>query len=187
MRYIFSRKYPDGQRGDGCLDRIKWMLVRRKRTLFTITLLKWYFALLLRTSEVKSTWWYQISLHMHVDRFTLKGDCVLIFQNILQRLNFSVSSCEVRSIVGVNQSWASSNGSEKITSDQHSWCKKDRVNRPVQHFYHSGTCATQMLAPRLNHFPSAFVNETSSNGSEKIVVRKSLAQKAEAHVFNVDS
>ena len=32
----------------------------------------------------------------------------------------------------------------------------------------------------LNHFQSAFVNETSSNVSEKIVVRKSLAPKAEA-------
>ena len=28
-------------------------------------------------------------------------------------------------------------------SDQHSWCKKDRVNCPVQHFYHSGTYAQQ--------------------------------------------
>ena len=28
-----------------------------------------------------------------------------------------------------------------MRSDQHSWCKKDRVNRPVQLFYHSGTYA----------------------------------------------
>ena len=33
---------------------------------------------------------------------------------------------------------------------------------------------------KLNHFSSAFVNETSSNVSEKIFVRKSLALKAEA-------
>ena len=33
---------------------------------------------------------------------------------------------------------------------------------------------------KLNHFSSAFVNETTSNVSEKIVVRKSLAPKAEA-------
>ena len=33
---------------------------------------------------------------------------------------------------------------------------------------------------KLNHFSSAFVNETSSKVSEKIVVRKSLAPKAEA-------
>ena len=32
---------------------------------------------------------------------------------------------------------------------------------------------------KLNHFSSNFVNETSSNVSDKIVVRKSLAPKAE--------
>ena len=140
-----------------------------------------------------------------------------------------------------------------MRSDQHSWCKKDRVNRPVQIFYHSGTYAqrkcwlrdvnqlksevadhqvsglgsyrerrsaietrswlmsvenfqtcvihsrNQFLGGfdevrlcqffwvpsrglscslvKLNHFSSAFVNETSSNVSEKIVVRKSLAPK----------
>ena len=28
-----------------------------------------------------------------------------------------------------------------VRSDQHSWCKKDRVNRPVQLIYHSGSYA----------------------------------------------
>ena len=28
-----------------------------------------------------------------------------------------------------------------MRSDQHSWCKNDRVNRPVQLIYHSGTYA----------------------------------------------
>ena len=144
-----------------------------------------------------------------------------------------------------------------MRSDQYSWCKKDRVNRPVQLFYHSdtnaqrrcwhrdanqlkfevadhqvsglGSCKEQPPAietriyldealktferlssileikswavltktgcvqffwvpsrelscsfVKLNYFSSAFVNETSSNVSEKIVVRKSLAPKAEA-------
>ena len=28
-----------------------------------------------------------------------------------------------------------------VRSNQHSWCKKDRVNRSIQLFYHSGTYA----------------------------------------------
>ena len=57
-----------------------------------------------------------------------------------------------------------------MRSDQHSWCKKDCVNRPVQLFYLSGTYAQHRCWPRdANQLKSeAADHQVSGLGSCKV-------------------